>query len=133
MELIAAFEVTNMKKILVVVVLFLVVLYANAATMPEVLSGLPMREVLVGTNAVSLGSYFESPYPGSYPSKRVIVLSTAGGDVRVRFDGENPTSTNGHVVSNGSWLVWPSKNANAAKLIRSGTNDVTVSISEAAE
>ena len=53
-------------------------------------------------------------------------------DANVRFtmDGSTPTATNGHQIAAGSSGVWCVSMSNQIKVIREGTSDAVMSISE---
>ncbi len=53
-------------------------------------------------------------------------------DANVRFtmDGSTPTATNGHQIAAGSSGVWCARMANQVKVIREGSSDAIIHISE---
>jgi len=77
----------------------------------------------VSNSAISLAS--------SYDTKtRYIVLDVQDQDVRVTYDGSNPTTSNGHVLAAGTSYTWAKETALAAKVIRAGGTDAKIAQSE---
>jgi hypothetical protein len=59
-----------------------------------------------------------------------VFWTTEDADVRVTFDGSNPTSSNGHLIPRNSSGVWTATLAEAAKFIRSGSTSGIVHASQ---
>jgi hypothetical protein len=58
------------------------------------------------------------------------IVQFNGADVRVTFDGSDPTSTKGFLFVNGSTAYWTKQMLSAAKGIRTGSTDVVAEIQE---
>ena len=101
-----------------------------AAFPPEVTTA-TYRQVTVGNAAVTLGTIGAEPPPQTPALGRVVMLSVHDADVRVRFDGVDPTPSTGHLIPRGSFMVWTFGTARKARFIRAGDADATVAISEA--
>ena len=102
------------------------------AGFPPEASEAPFRQVAVTATAGSLGAIGATP-PSQSPSLGVVVmLSVHGGAVRVRFDGQEPTATTGHLIPNGSFMVWPLATARRARFIRAGDTDAVIAVTEGA-
>lgn len=83
---------------------------------------LPMRTLAISDSAVSFGAF--------NASTEVVLITIAAADVRVRFDGTDPTALIGHLVEDGAWLVWTPAMASAAKFIRATGTDAEIYYSE---
>lgn len=59
-----------------------------------------------------------------------VLVSFEDAQCRVTFDGSAPTTTNGHVVETGMWLVVTKPTAVAAKFIRTGAVSAAAHASE---
>lgn len=132
-----------------VIALVLATTWAQAE--PDVVPGRPYRQIVVSTNSVGLGSFSRADVPDAYVrvenirggksdtnpggvnTLRVVMLSVSGGDVRVRFDGTAPDAVTGHLIQNHSFMLWSAPMAAAARFVRAGTNDVTISVTEGVE
>ena len=101
------------------------------AGFPPEASDAAFRQVAVSNVAASLGDIGAEP-PQSPALGAVVLLSVHDGDVRVRFDGLDPTATAGHLIPKGSFMVWPLATARKARFIRAGDADATIAITEAA-
>ena len=61
----------------------------------------------------------------------VVYITFEGSDVRVRFDGTNPTLEKGHLIKAGAEVTWGKEMAKKAKFIRDGLSaDATASVSQ---
>ena len=115
----------------ILAVLLLTAGLAVAGYPPEA-SDVPFRQVTIPTTATTLGSIGATP-PSQKPSLGVVVmLSVHGAAVRVRFDGVDPTASTGHLIPNGSFMVWPLATARKARFIRAGETDAVIAITEGA-
>ena len=115
----------------ILAVLLITVGLAVAGYPPEA-SDVPFRQVAVTAAAGSLGAIGATP-PSQTPSLGVVVmLSVHGAAVRVRFDGQEPTATTGHLIPTGSFMVWPLATARKARFIRPGDTDAVIAITEGA-
>ena len=115
----------------ILAVLLLTAGLAVAGYPPEA-SDVPFHQVTITTTATTLGTIGAIP-PSQKPSLGVIVmLSVHGAAVRVRFDGQEPTATTGHLIPNGSFMVWPLATARKARFIRAGDTDAVIAITEGA-
>ena len=115
----------------ILAVLLLTAGLAVAGYPPEA-SDVPFRQVTITTMATTLGSIGATP-PSQKPSLGVVVmLSVHGSAVRVRFDGQEPSATTGHLIPNGSFMVWPLSTARKARFIRAGDTDAVIAITEGA-
>lgn len=115
----------------ILAVLLLTAGLAVAGYQPEV-SDVPFRQVTITMTATTLGSIGATP-PSQTPSLGVVVmLSVHGAAVRVRFDGVDPTASTGHLIPNGSFMVWPLATARRARFIRAGDTDAIIAITEGA-
>jgi len=88
-------------------------------------SAVASQSLTVSTSVVSLGTAFS-------PSTNLVTFDVQDQDVRVRWDGTNPTSTAGHVLPAGTAYTWDAQQAAAAKFIRASTAsaDATIFVSE---
>ena len=112
--------------------LFLLMARLAFADFPPEASDVPFRQVAVTAAAGSLGAIGATP-PSQTPSLGVVVmLSVHGAAVRVRFDGQEPTASTGHLIPNGSFMVWPLATARKARFIRAGDTDAVIAITEGA-
>lgn len=59
-----------------------------------------------------------------------IFWTCSGADARFTLDNSAPTSTNGHLVSDGDSSIWSKEMVEAAKWIRTGGTSATLHISE---
>ena len=59
-----------------------------------------------------------------------IFWNVVDANVRFTMDGSTPTATNGHQIAAGSSGVWCVRMANQVKVIREGSSDATMHISE---
>jgi len=59
-----------------------------------------------------------------------VFWSSESAQCRVTFDGSAPTTTNGHLIEDGSSGIWSKALATAAKFIRTGAVSVTISASQ---
>ena len=115
----------------ILVVLLLTAGLAVAGYPPEA-SDVPFRQVTITTTATTLGTIGATP-PSQKPSLGVVVmLSVHGAAVRVRFDGVDPTTSTGHLIPNGSFMVWPLATTRRARFIRAGDTDAVIAITEVA-
>ena len=102
------------------------------ADFPPEASDAAFRQVAVTSTAGTLGPVGATP-PSQSPSLGVVVmLSVHAAAVRVRFDGVDPTATTGHLIPNGSFMVWPLATARKARFIRAGDTDAVIAITEGA-
>ena len=61
----------------------------------------------------------------------VVYITIEGNDVRVRFDGTNPTFEKGHLIKVGAEVTWGKEMAKKAKFICDGlTMGATASVSQ---
>lgn len=83
------------------------------------------QSLTVSTAAVGFGTAFNS-------KTELIVFDVQANDVRVRWDGTDPTSTVGHILPAGTAYAWTVSQAAAAKFIRISTAsaDATIFASE---
>ena len=103
------------------------------AEFPPEATDAAFRQVVVTATAGTLGPVGAVP-PSQSPSLGVVVmLSVHDGSVRVRFDGADPSATTGHLIPNGSFMVWPLATARKARFIRAGDADATIAITEAVQ
>ena len=115
----------------ILAVLLLTAGLALAGFPPEA-SDAAFRQVAITAVASTLGPIGATP-PSQSPSLGVVVmLSVHGGSVRVRFDGADPTTTTGHLIPNGSFMVWPLATARKARFIRASDTDAVIAITEGA-
>lgn len=78
------------------------------------------QQLAVSTSVVQLVSTgFVSPV-------RAVDVQIQGANVRVTFDGSNPTDTNGFIYTNGTGTTWSLARAKAAKFIRDDSTDAVV-------
>lgn len=80
------------------------------------------QSIAVSTSAISAGTAYDAK------SVRTVTFDIQAQDVRVRFDGVNPTSTVGHILPSGTAYEWSVDRFNNAIFIRSSaaTGDATI-------
>lgn len=83
------------------------------------------RQVTIGLTPVALEA--SEAFDGL---TRVVLVSVHGAAVRVRFDGENPTQSNGHLIRPGSFMTWDVRMARAARFVRAGDVDAVLAVTE---
>lgn len=59
-----------------------------------------------------------------------IFWNVVDANIRFTMDGSTPTATNGHQIAAGSSGVWCVRMANQVKVIREGSTDASIFISE---
>jgi hypothetical protein len=59
-----------------------------------------------------------------------IFWTSEDAEIRVTFDGSNPTTTNGHIIAIGSSGIWSATLAGQAKFIRTGSTDGAIHATE---
>jgi len=84
------------------------------------------QSTAVSTAAVAATGYTATP--GGTTHVQLVTFDVQGADVRVRWDGTDPTATVGHYLQAGSSYTWQASMYNAAKFIRdtSATQDATI-------
>ncbi len=112
-------------------ILFLVPWIVFAAGYPPDVTTAAYRQVTIGNTATDLGTLGDTPLSQTPAWGRVVLLSVHDADVRVRFDGVNPTESTGHLIPKGSFMVWTFGTARKARFIRVGDTDAIIAISEA--
>ncbi len=105
----------------IAVILLAIMVSSAAAIMPPIASTAAYRQETISTTAKGIGTFTSS----------IVMMSVHGGDVRVRFDGVDPTATVGHLIVDGSFMVWHVATARRAIFIRTGDTDAVISITEA--
>ena len=85
----------------------------------------PHQSLTVSTVAIAFATAFNS-------NTNLVSFDVQGSDVRVRFDGTNPTSTVGHILPAGTAYTWDKDQAARAIFIRdtSASADATLFVSE---
>ena len=88
--------------------------------------GMDFETLTISNAAKSLTS---SKYVNSAGNATRAFLTLAGGEVRYRYDGSDPTSSVGHVLSSGGFLVIEGQNQmSMIRFIRTGSSDGTASL-----
>ena len=77
------------------------------------------QSLTVSTAAVAATGYTATP--GTTGHVQLVSFDVQDNDVRVRWDGSDPTSTVGHVLPAGTAYTWAASQYNAAKFIRIST------------
>ena len=103
------------------------------AQFPPEATDAPFRQVVVSSVPASLGDVGALPLPQSPAHGRLAMLSVHGGGVRVRFDGADPDASTGHLVPEGSFMLWSMETARKARFVRAGDSDATIAVTEAAQ
>ena len=85
-------------------------------------SAVASQSIAVSTTAIGVTTAF------STPPVEMVTFDVQDQDVRVRWDGTDPTSTVGHVLPASTAYTWTVSQFNAAKFIRdtSATGDAVV-------
>lgn len=87
--------------------------------------------ITVATVGVGLSAAKIKPTTGPYArmSARAALLSSEGGDVRFRIDGNQPTADNGHYLTSGDTLVLTGTQAlQQLRVIRVGEENGTLRV-----
>lgn len=88
--------------------------------------GMAFETLTISNSAVGLTS---TSYLNTTGNASHAFLTLEGGQVRYRYDGTNPTSSVGHVLDPGGFLLIEGQNQMAAiKFIRTGATDGTASV-----
>ncbi len=88
--------------------------------------GMTFQTLTISTVAVGLDS---TKYLDEDGNATRAFLTLEGGQVRYRFDGDDPTSSVGHILDAGGFLVVEGQNQlSTIRFIRSGTSDGAASI-----
>lgn len=95
---------------------------ANAEHELIPVSGRAHKNLTVGSTASDIGDLD--------PNTRYVLLTVNTETVRVTFDGNAPTATDGHLLSAGAERRYSREAALALKLIRGGGSDANVAVSE---
>ena len=90
---------------------------------PKPVAGVNDQTLTVSSSAVPFGTAFNK-------LTRYIVFDVQGADVRVTYDGSDPTTSNGHILFAGRSYTWSKAAAQAAKFIQDGSTDATIHASE---
>ncbi len=86
--------------------------------------------LVVSNSAVGLTQSKYRPDSGPQDNATKAFLTLEGGQIRYTFHGSNPTTTVGHVLDAGGFLVAEGQHQmEKLKLIRTGSTDGTFSIS----
>lgn len=72
------------------------------------------QSITVSTAAIGVTTAFAVPV-------EMVTFDVQGYDVRVRWDGTDPTSTTGHILPASTAYTWAANQFNAAKFIRDST------------
>ncbi len=75
------------------------------------------QTVTVSTSAVGVTGYTTPGTPGSQ-AVPLVTFDVQTANLRCRWDGVNPTSTTGHLLTAGSSYTWDASMYNNAKFIR---------------
>jgi hypothetical protein len=75
-------------------------------------SAVASQSISVSTVAIGVGTAFDQN------SSPIITFDVQDNDVRVRWDGTNPTSSVGHILPASTAYTWSCAQFNAAKFIR---------------
>lgn len=78
-------------------------------------SAVASQSITVSTVAIGVTTAY------AIPGVDMITFDIQGYDVRVRFDGTDPTSTVGHILPASTAYTWATNQFNAAKFIRDST------------
>ena len=90
---------------------------------PKPTPGVTDQSLAVADSAVPFGTAFNS-------LTKYVVLDVQTADVRVTYDGSDPTTSNGHILFAGRSYTWSKEAAAAAKFIRNGTSSASIHASE---
>jgi hypothetical protein len=90
---------------------------------PKPTVGVTDQTLTVSSSAVQFGTAFNK-------LTRYIVFDVQVADVRVTYDGSDPTTSNGHILFAGRSYTWSKQAAEAAKFIQDGSTDATIHASE---
>jgi hypothetical protein len=58
------------------------------------------------------------------------ILINPEGDIRIKVDGTNPTSSEGFLFKSGDYITVTAQEASAMKVIRAGSDDVIINIQQ---
>lgn len=88
-------------------------------------SAVASQSITVSTVAIGVTTAFEQ---NDVP---IVTFDVQGSDVRVRWDGTDPTSTVGHILPASTAYTWSSVQFNGAKFIRDSgaSSDATIFVS----
>jgi len=85
------------------------------------------ESITVSTSAVGLTGSKYAP-SGEEAAKRVFI-TVESGSIRYRYDGTDPTSSEGHLITEGGYLTITGKsNIEKFKAIRAGTSDAVLRV-----
>ena len=90
---------------------------------PKPTPGVTDQSLAVADSAVQFGTAFNS-------LTKYVVLDIQTADVRVTYDGSDPTTSNGHILFAGRSYTWSKEAAAAAKFIRNGGTSASIHASE---
>ena len=90
---------------------------------PKPTPGVTDQSLAVADSAVQFGTAFNS-------LTKYVVLDVQTADVRVTYDGSDPTTSNGHILFAGRSYTWSKEAAAAAKFIRNGGTSASIHASE---
>ena len=90
---------------------------------PKPTTGVTDQSLAVADSAVQFGTAFNS-------LTKYVVLDIQTADVRVTYDGSDPTTSNGHILFAGRSYTWSKEAAEAAKFIRNGSTSASIHASE---
>ena len=90
---------------------------------PKPTTGVTDQSLAVADSAVQFGTAFNS-------LTKYVVLDIQTADVRVTYDGSDPTTSNGHILFAGRSYTWSKEAAAAAKFIRNGGTSASIHASE---
>ena len=90
---------------------------------PKPTPGVTDQSLAVADSAVPFGTAFNS-------LTKYVVLDVQTADVRVTYDGSDPTTSNGHILFAGRSYTWSKEAAAAAKFIRNGSTSASIHASE---
>lgn len=95
---------------------------ANAEHELIPVSGRAHKNLTISTTALGIGEL--------HADTRYILLTVNTETVRVTFDGNDPTATDGHLLSAGDERKYSREAALALKMIRGGGTDANVAVTE---